>query len=215
MDLYSFCHSSTSYRVRIALALKGLNVAYHGVNIRAGAQYEPRYVEANPNASVPMLADGGFSLGQSLAIIDWLDATHPEPRLIPLERQRRARALELSYQIACDVHPVNNLRVLKYLQDVLKVTPEQKDTWYQHWVAEGFRAAERLLVRAKREFGGPWCMGEAPTVADCCLLPQVVNAERNQCDLKPYPRIRAVYEHARVHPAFIRAEPQRQPDYIV
>jgi maleylacetoacetate isomerase len=216
MDLYSFFNSSTSYRVRIALALKGLDATYHGVNIRAGAQYAPAYVDdLNPNASVPALVEGDFSLGQSLAIIDWLDAMHPEPRLLPLNPRRRARALELSYQIACDIHPVNNLRVLKYLQGVLNVTPEQKDAWYRHWVADGLSCAERLLARAEQAFGGPWCMGDMPTVADCCLVPQVANAQRMKCDLAPYPRVRAVYEHARTHPAFIRAEPRRQPDYIV
>jgi maleylacetoacetate isomerase len=216
MDLYSFCNSSTSYRVRIALALKGLETTYHGVNIRTGAQYEPHYVNnLNPNAGVPAVLEGDFSLGQSLAIIDWLDAMHPEPRLIPLEPRRRARTLELSYQIGCDIHPINNLRVLKYLQEVLKVTPEQKDAWYQHWVTVGLTAVERLLARADHEFGGPWCMGDAPTVADCCLVPQVANALRMKCDLAPYPRARAAYEHARVHSAFVRAEPQRQPDYIV
>ncbi|MDR0457971.1 MAG: maleylacetoacetate isomerase [Burkholderiaceae bacterium] len=215
MELYSFCNSSTSYRVRIALALKGLDVTYHGVNIRTGAQYETHYVnDINPQAGVPAVVEGDFSLGQSLAIIDWLDATHPDPRLIPLDSRRRARALEMSYQIGCDMHPVNNLRVLKYLQGTLKVTPEQKDAWYRHWVAEGLSAVEILLARASGEFGGPWCVGHAPTVADCCLVPQVTNALRNQCDLTPYPRVRAVYEHARAHPAFIQAEPQRQPDYI-
>jgi maleylacetoacetate isomerase len=214
MDLYSFFNSSTSYRVRIALALKGLEPTYHGVNIRVGEQSAAHYVELNPNASVPTLVEGDFSLGQSLAIIDWLDAMYPEPRLLPLNPKRRARALELSYQIGCDIHPINNLRVLKYLQTVLKVTPEQKDVWYQHWVAEGLAAVERLLARTASEFGGPWCVGDAPTVADCCLVPQVANALRMKCDLTPHPRVLAAYEHARVHPAFLRAEPQRQPDYI-
>ena len=213
MDLYSFFNSSTSYRVRIALALKGLNANYHGVNIRAGAQREAGYVAMNPNAGVPTLVEGDFHLGQSLAIIDWLDAKHPEPRLIPQEPRQRARALEISYQIACDIHPVNNLRVLKHLQGALGLTPEQKDAWYRHWVAEGMTALERLLARAAGEFGGPWCVGGAPTVADCCLVPQVANALRNQCDLSRFSRVRAVYEHARAHPAFIQAEPQRQPDY--
>jgi maleylacetoacetate isomerase len=216
VDLYSYFNSSTSYRVRIALALKGLDVAYHGVNIRIGAHYRSEYVSRlNPNASVPALVEGDFSLGQSLAIIDWLDAMHPEPRLIPLNPRHRARVLELSYQIACDIHPLNNLRVLKYLQGVLKVTPEQKDAWYQHWVAKGLSAVERLLARGAQEFGGPWCVGDAPTVADCCLVPQVANAQRMKCDLAPYPRVCAHYEHARTHPAFVRAEPQRQPDYSV
>jgi maleylacetoacetate isomerase len=214
VDLYSFFNSSTSYRVRIALALKGLDSTYHGINIRTGAHHAPGYVDdINPNASVPALVEDGFSLGQSLAIIDWLDATHPEPRLIPAEPKRRARALELSYQIACDIHPVNNLRVLKYLQNVLKVTPEQKGAWYQHWIAEGLSAVERLLARTAQEFGGPWCVGESPTVADCCLVPQIANAQRMQCDLAPYPRTRAICEHARAQPAFVQAEPQRQPDH--
>ena len=216
MDLYSFFNSSTSYRVRIALALKGLDVTYHGVKIRAGAQYQPHYVnDLNPSAGVPVIVEGDFSLSQSLAIIDWLDATHPEPCLIPTEPRRRARVLELSHQIGCDIHPINNLRVLKYLQNVLQVTPEQKDAWYQHWVAVGLTATEQLLVRAGGEFGGPWCVGDAPTMADCCLVPQVANALRMKCDLAPYPRVRAAYEHARAQPAFIRAEPQRQPDYVV
>jgi len=213
VDLYSFFNSSTSYRVRIALALKGLDASYHGVNIRTGAQREAGYVAMNPGAGVPTLVDGDFQLGQSLAIIDWLDATHPEPRLIPQEPRQRARALEISYQIACDIHPVNNLRVLKHLQGALGLAPAQKDAWYRHWVAEGMTALERLLARAAGEFGGPWCVGAAPTVADCCLVPQVANALRNHCDLTPYARVRAVYEHACAHPAFIQAEPQRQPDY--
>ena len=214
MDLYSFFNSSTSYRVRIALALKGLDVTYHGVNIRVDEQYEMSYVRMNPNATVPTLVEGDFQLGQSLAIIDWLDATHPEPRLIPQEPRRRARVLELSLQTACDIHPINNLRVLKYLQSEFKVTSEQKDAWYQHWVAEGLAAAELLLARASSEYGGSWCVGDTPTVADCCLVPQVANALRMKCDLTPYPRVLAVYERARAHPAFIQAEPQRQPDYI-
>jgi maleylacetoacetate isomerase len=216
VDLYSFFNSSTSYRVRIALALKGLEADYHGVNIRAGEQRAPHYVGGiNPSAGVPALAEGDFSLGQSLAIIDWLDATHPAPRLIPAEPRQRARALELSYQIACDIHPLNNLRVLKYLQHTLKITPEQKDAWYQHWIAAGLAAAERLLERTAAEFGGPWCVGPEPTIADCCLVPQWVNAQRMQCDLTPYPRARAIHAYACAHPAFIRAEPRHQPDYAV
>lgn len=215
MDLYSFFNSSTSYRVRIALALKGMETNFHGVNIRVGAHRDAQYVaNVNPSAAVPAIVDGDFHLGQSLAIIDWLDGKHPEPRLIPAEPVLRARVLEFSNLIASDIHPVNNLRILKYLTDVLKVTPEQKDAWYRHWIAEGMQAGERLLhQRAARE-GGPWCFGDAPTLADVCLVPQVANALRMGCDLSEYRRVMAVYRHASEHPSFVEAAPNNQPDYI-
>ncbi|PXW29463.1 maleylacetoacetate isomerase [Paraburkholderia caballeronis] len=214
MQLYSFFNSSTSYRVRIALALKGLDYTYLPVNIRTGEHRDGQYVaDVNPSASVPALVDGEFTLGQSLAIVDWLDARHPEPRLIPSDPELRARVLELSYLIACDIHPVNNLRVLRYLQDEITLSTQQKDAWYRHWVADGMAGVERLLVRAAREHGGPWCFGAQPTLADCCLVPQIANAQRMGCDLTPYARSLAVYRHADEHPAFVRAQPQRQPDY--
>lgn len=215
MNLYSFFNSSTSYRVRIALALKGLEVDYHGVNIRMGEQRHPGYLEGvNASPSVPAITEGDFRLGQSLAIIDWLDAKHPEPRLIPLDSELRARVIELSQVIASEVHPLNNVRVLKYLQDVLWASAEQKDAWYRHWVAEGMVVVERLLARRAPGHDGSWCFGASPTLADCCLIPQMANALRMKCDLSPYPRCLAVYEHARLHPAFIEAEPQNQPDYV-
>lgn len=212
MQLYSFFNSSTSYRVRIALALKGVEAEYAGVNIRTGAHREAAYVDGvNPSASVPAIVDGDFRLGQSLAIIDWLDQRHPEPRLIPLEPEARARVLELSYAIACDLHPVNNLRVLKYLGGPLGLDEAAKQAWYRHWVADGMAMVERLLERHGR---APWCFGDAPTLADCCLVPQVANALRMGCDLTEHPRAMAVFRHASEHPAFVQAEPRRQPDYI-
>lgn len=215
MNLYSFFNSSTSYRVRIALALKGLKPDYHGVNIRVGEQLDASYLEnVNASPSVPAITEGDFRLGQSIAIIDWLDAHHPEPRLIPLEGELRARVLEFSQVVASEIHPLNNVRVLKYLQDVLWISAEQKDAWYRHWVAEGMTVLERLLERHATEYGGPWCFGSSPTLADCCLVPQMSNAYRMKCDLTPYPRCQAVYEHARWDSAFISAEPQHQPDYI-
>ncbi|XYI41093.1 glutathione S-transferase N-terminal domain-containing protein [Cupriavidus necator] len=148
MQLYSFFNSSTSYRVRIALALKGLPYDYLPVNIRTGQHREPEYVGSiNPSATVPALVDGSFALGQSFAIIDYLDALQPVPRLLPQDPVQRARVLELATLIGCDIHPVNNLRVLRYLQDVLKVTPEQKDAWYRHWIDEGMAGVERLLAQ--------------------------------------------------------------------
>lgn len=220
MQLYSFFNSSTSYRLRIALALKGLDYSYKPVNIRTGGQRDAQYVaEINPSASVPALVDGEFHLGQSLAIIDYLDAQHPEPRLIPADVHKRARVLEMSYLIACDIHPVNNLRVLRYLQDELKVTPEQKNAWYRHWIAEGMAGVERLLARAADEAAadgsaGPWCFGAQPTLADVCLVPQFANAQRMGCDMSKYRRSLAICEQANAHPAFDRAKPQNQPDYV-
>ncbi|WP_323119001.1 maleylacetoacetate isomerase [Burkholderia alba] len=213
MQLYHFFNSSTSYRVRIALALKDLPFEYRPVNLRAGEQRAPHYVEdVNPSASVPVLVDGAFSLAQSLAIIDYLDQRHPEPRLIPADPAARARVLELANLIACDIHPVNNLRVLRYLEHTLHVSPEQKDAWYRHWIAEGMAAVEQCLER----HGGrrAWCFGDAPTLADCCLVPQIANALRMGCELDGFTRCMAIYRRALEHPAFARAAPARQPDYI-
>ncbi|MDC6209037.1 maleylacetoacetate isomerase [Ralstonia solanacearum] len=211
MQLYSFFNSSTSYRVRIALALKGLPYDYLPVNIRTGEHRAADYVEqVNPSAGVPALIDDALQLSQSLAIIDYLDARHPEPRLIPAAPLQRARVLELANAIACDIHPVNNLRVLRYLQDELKVTPQQKDAWYHHWIAEGMASVERLL---KRYGHGPWCFGDAPTLADVVLVPQVANALRMGCPLERFERAMAVCAHASTHPAFAQAAPARQPDY--
>ncbi|NYI00157.1 maleylacetoacetate isomerase [Cupriavidus plantarum] len=212
MQLYSFFNSSTSYRVRIVLGLKGLPYDYLPVNIRALQHQESEYVDAvNPSACVPAIADGDFRLGQSMAIIDWLDARYPVPRMIPEELHQRSRVLELANLIGSDIHPVNNLRVLRYLETVLKVSPEQKSAWYRHWIDEGMRGVERLL---ERHGHGVYCFGDAPTLADVCLVPQMANAMRMGCDLSVYPHALQVYEHASLHPAFAAAVPSQQPDYI-
>ncbi|OXY82342.1 maleylacetoacetate isomerase [Oceanimonas doudoroffii] len=211
MQLYSFYNSSTSYRVRIALALKGLSVDYQGVNLRAGEQRQNDYRALNPAAGVPLLVDDeGNGLGQSLAIIDYLEALHPEPPLLPAEPLLRARALELANLIACDIHPVNNLRVRNYLANELSLSEDQQERWYRHWIAEGLAAAEALLVR---HGFGDYCFGDAPTVADCCLVPQVANGIRMNCDLTPYSRVMAVYQHCQRQPAFQQAAPDQQPDF--
>ncbi|HEY0295907.1 MAG TPA: maleylacetoacetate isomerase [Bordetella sp.] len=212
MQLYSFFNSSTSYRVRIALALKGLSYDYAGVDIRIKKHREADYVALNPNANVPLLRDDGFDLGQSLAIIDYLDATHPEPRLIPADPKLRARVLELSNVIACDIHPVNNLRILKYLVGELGVSAEKKDEWYAHWIREGLTTVEELLARHGSS-AGPYCFGDQPTMADCCLVPQLYNAIRMKCDMSAYPRAVKVYEHCIGQPAFMQAAPSVQPDF--
>lgn len=211
MQLYSFFNSSTSYRVRIALALKGLAYETLGINLRKREQNDAPYLAVNPSGVVPTLVDGDTSLSQSLAIIDYLDSLYPEPRLIPLDTTRRARVLEISNAIACDIHPLNNLRVLRYLKDEFDIDEERRNTWYRHWVAEGMAGVEAMLAR----YGaGPYCFGDAPTLADCCLVPQVANALRSGCDLSPYPRVLAAYNHANAQPAFIAAQPSRQPDFI-
>jgi len=208
--LYSYFNSSTSYRVRIALALKGLPYDYVPVDIRVHEHRASDYVARNPSANVPLLDDARIALGQSLAIIDYLDARYPEPRLIPSEAVQRARVLELSCAIECDIHPVNNLRVLHYLKNVLGVSDAQKDSWYRHWIAEGMAAVEALLTRAAPQ--GDYCFGASPTLADCCLIPQMTNARRMGCDLSAYPRALAIYAHCSAQPAFAQAAPNAQPD---
>ncbi|WP_321785102.1 maleylacetoacetate isomerase [Paraburkholderia sp. J94] len=214
-ELFSFFNSSASYRVRIALGLKGIAFDTRSVNIRTGAHREAVFVDAlSPMASVPALREGDFSLSQSLAIIDWLDARYPTQRLIPLEQPLRARVLELSYAIACDIHPVNNLRILKYLEGQLDATPQQKDAWYRHWIKEGMCGIERLLSRGRQQYGGPWCFGKEPTLADCCLIPQIANAKRFGCDLADYPIAMSIFEHAASNSAFVAAAPDKQPDFV-
>lgn len=210
MDLYSFFNSSTSYRVRIALALKKLDFNLHPINIRVLEHKEAGYVAKNPGASVPMLDDDGFQLGQSMAIIDYLDAKYPEPRLIPQDLEQRARVLEISNLISCDMHPLNNLRSLRYLVQELGVSEEAKTGWYNHWIAEGFQSLEKMLERVG---SGKFCVGDQVTLADCCLVPQVANASRMGCDLSAYPRVMAVYEHCSSLPAFQQAAPANQPDF--
>ena len=210
LQLYGYFNSSTSYRVRIALALKGLAYDTVAVDLRAQQQRSADYVALNPGACVPTLRADGIDLGQSLAIIDYLDTLQPQPRLIPLEQPLRAQVLELAHTIACDVHPLDNMRVLRYLKDRLDVDDDARRAWYAHWVAEGLGVVERLLERAD---AGPCCFGAQPTLADCCLVPQVANALRMQCPLDAFPRVRAVYAHCAALPAFAAAAPARQPDY--
>jgi maleylacetoacetate isomerase len=211
MKLYSFFNSSTSYRVRIALALKSLPYDYVGVNLRGGEQGKEDYRALSPAGIVPVLVDGDTSLTQSLAIIDYLDRQYPEPRLIPDEPLLRARVLEFAQTIACEIHPINNIRVLKYLGGKLGLSEDDRNAWYRHWVDEGLAAVEQLLARMPV---GPYCAGSEPTLADCCLVPQVANAMRMGCDLTRFTRILAIHEHCVAQPAFAQAAPAGQPDFI-
>jgi maleylacetoacetate isomerase len=210
MRLYSFFNSSTSYRVRIALALKGITYETLPINIRSGEHHQPHYFETvNPASAVPTLKDGDLKLSQSLAIIDYLDELHPEPRLIPRDVRHRARVLEFAQLVACDIHPINNLRVLRRLATQFDASHEEQKVWYRHWISEGMRAAEALISQTP----GPWCFGRDVTLADVCLVPQIANALRMGCQLDEYLRCQAVYRHACAHPAFDAAQPSRQPDF--
>jgi maleylacetoacetate isomerase len=211
MKLYSFFNSSTSFRVRIALSLKGLPYDYAGVNLRSGEQGKDAYRALSPAGIVPVLVDGDVTLTQSLAIIDYLDQRHPTPRLVPDDALARARVLEIAQTIACEIHPINNIRVLKYLTGKLDVSEADKAAWYRHWVDEGLGAVESLLAQLPV---AAYCVGDAPTLADCCLVPQVANALRMGCDLSRFARVRAVVEQCMTQPAFIQAAPQNQPDYV-
>ena len=210
MKLYSFFNSSTSYRVRIALALKGLDYDYAAVDLRAGEQRDSDYRKMSPAGIVPTLVDGDIRLTQSLAIIDYLDQVYPLPRLIPEATALRMKALEISQTIACEIHPINNLRVLNYLTGQLAVTADAKTAWYKHWVEEGLAAVEALLADAS---SGDYCVGDVATVADCCLIPQVANALRMGCDVEKFARVQQTYRHCISLPAFIKAAPQNQIDF--
>jgi maleylacetoacetate isomerase len=209
MILYHYALSSASYRVRIALALKGLRVDSVTLDLRAGEQRLEKYLQVNSQGFVPALAlDDGAVLTQSVAIIEYLDEMHPHPPLLPLAPLARARVRALTHAIICDIHPLNNLRVLRYLEDELRQDKAVRETWYRHWVQLGFSALERWLTRDGAT--GRFCHGDAPTIADVCLVPQVFNARRFAVDLTPYPRIVAIDAACRELQAFQGAAPDRQ-----
>ena len=208
--LHDYWRSSASYRVRIALNLKGIAYEQRSVHLAEGRQREPGYRAINAQGLVPTLEHDGRRLTQSLAICAYLDAITPEPRLRPAEPVAAARVDALAQLVAMDIHPLNNLRVLKYLKGPLAHSPEAVDTWYRHWVAEGFEALELRLSEEPET--GRCCHGDEPTLADVALIPQVYNAERFDCDLDAYPTIRRVTAHCRALPAFAKAAPEAQPD---
>jgi maleylpyruvate isomerase len=209
MILYGYALSSASYRVRIALALKGLQVTSVAVNLRAGEQRLEEFLQINSQGFVPALeTDDGTVLTQSVAIIEYLDEIHPEPPLLPQAPVARARVRALAQAITCDVHPLNNLRVLQYLEHELHHDKATRETWYRHWVQRGFDALEPRLVRDGGT--GRFCHGDAPTMADVCLVPQVANARRFAVDLTPYPRIVGIDAACGDLPAFQAAAPERQ-----
>ncbi len=208
MILYGYAFSSASYRVRIALALKRLEVTPVAMDLRAGDQRSEEFLQINSQGFVPALGlDGGAVLTQSVAIIEYLDEMHPTPPLLPHAPLARARVRALAQAITCDVHPLNNLRVLKYLEKELRQDKAARGTWYRHWVQVGFDALERCL---DRDDAGRFCHGDAPTLADVCLVPQVFNARRFDVDLAAYPRIVAIDAACQGLSAFQAAAPERQ-----
>jgi maleylpyruvate isomerase len=212
MKLYSYFRSSAAFRVRIALNLKGLDYDYAPVHLLrdGGEQLKPEYRELNPDGIVPTLVDGNDVLTQSIAIIEYLEETHPEPALLPGTALDRAFIRSVALQVACEIHPIDNLRVLKYLKHTLKVGEEAKDTWYRHWLETGFNSLEKRLANDPRV--GALCFGNTPTLADLCLVPQVFNARRFNIDMSRYPTIQRIADHAGQIDAFVRAAPGQQPD---
>jgi maleylacetoacetate isomerase len=211
MKLYDYFRSSAAYRVRIALNLKALAPERAFVHLRRGAQRGDDYLAVNPQGLVPALVtDTGDVLTQSLAIIEWLDETHPKPPLLPADPGGRARVRGLALAIACDIHPLNNLRVLNYLVGTLGATEAQKDGWYRYWCDVGLEALETRLAREAAT--GAYCHGGAPGLADICLVPQLANARRVRLDLSPYPTLLRIEAACAALPAFADAAPARQPD---
>lgn len=211
--LYTYYRSSAAYRVRIALNLKGMPYTAVPVHlVKDGGQHRSAaYRARNPQALVPAFElEDGTVLTQSLAIMEYLDEVQPESALLPADAIGRARVRALAQAIACDLHPVNNLRVLQYLSQQLGISAEQKDAWYRHWVATGLQGLEALL--ADHPSTGRFCHGDTPTLADCCLVPQLYNARRFQCPLDAYPTIQRIAAACETLPAFQQAAPEVQPD---
>jgi maleylacetoacetate isomerase/maleylpyruvate isomerase len=208
MELYNYFRSSASYRVRIALALKGLEYDYKPVHLPKNEQFTESYAAVSAARLVPILRDGEHNLTQSLAIIEYLDETHPAPPLLPTAPAERARVRALAMDIACEIHPLNNLRVLRYLVRDLKIGEDDKNRWYRHWVETGLEVVERQLAARP----GTYCHGETPTLADCVLVPQIFNARRFDCRLDHVPQVMRVFDACMKLDAFELTRPEACPD---
>jgi maleylacetoacetate isomerase len=209
MKLYNYFRSSASYRVRIALALKGLDYEYVSVHLSKNEQFSESYAAVSAARLVPTLVDGDRVLTQSMAIIEYLEETHPEPPLLPGDAAGRARVRALAYDIACEIHPLDNLRVLRYLVREMKVSEDDKNRWYRHWVETGLQTVERQLADPRT---GRFCHGDAPTLADAVLVPQIFNAQRFECRLDHVPTVMRVFEACMALPAFESTQPSKCPD---
>lgn len=210
MEFYSYWRSSAAYRVRIALAYKGLSADTHYVHLlkEGGEQRTAQYQALNPAQLVPVLVDGDLTLNQSLAILEYLEAKHPEPALLPADLNQAMQVRAVALDIACDIHPLNNLRVLQYLTGTLELTEQQKLHWIQHWLQQGLQALELRLQKT----AGLCCFGDEVSWADICLIPQIYNALRFSLDMSAYPTLKGIYQHCTSLPAFIKASPEQQPD---
>jgi maleylpyruvate isomerase len=218
MKLYNFFRSSASFRVRIALSLKGLPYEYVAVHLARGEQMLPDFAGVSDNRLVPLLETDGEYLSQSMAIIEYLDETHAQSPLLPDNPLERAKVRALAQSIACEIHPLNNLRVLKYLVKQLKVDEDAKNTWYRHWVRDGLESFERqlqTLATQRQRKGQPasvYCWGDTPTLADCCLVPQIFNGKRFDVNMDGLPLTMGAFEACMKHPAFQQAQPSNCPD---
>lgn len=210
MRLYGYFRSSAAFRVRIALKLKGLAFDTELVNLSKGDHLLEEYLRINPQGRVPALVDGEVTLLQSPAIMEYLEEIYPTPAFLPTSAQARARVRAIANIISCDIHPLNNLAVLNYLAGPLAASEKQKKSWYQHWVAEGFNAVETLLFDSPNT--GNFCNGDNPGLADICLVPQVFNAQRFDCDLSSYPTIKRIFSKCMALEAFDSAQPSKQPE---
>jgi maleylacetoacetate isomerase len=212
MKLYTFFRSSASFRVRIALNVKGIPYEAVGVSLAKAEHLQDAYKAVNAQALVPTLEDGGRLLGQSLAIIEYLDEVHGGPRLLPADPLDRHYVRAFSQIVACEIHPLNNLRTLKYVKKSYGLDDAGVNAWYRHWIAEGFAMMESFLAREKRH--GRHVFRDQVTMADCCLVPQVFNAQRYECDLAPYPTVMRLHEACMKLDAFVSAQPSQQPDAV-
>jgi maleylacetoacetate isomerase len=210
VKLYTYFRSSAAFRVRIALNLKGLAYEPAFVHLPKGEHRDASYARLNRQGLLPTLDDGGVLLNQSLAIIEYLEETRPAPALLPKDPAGRARVRSLALLVACEIHPLNNLRTLQHLRRALGQDEEQIKAWYRHWIADGLAKLEAELAQTKGT--GRHCHGDSPTVADCCLVPQVFNAKRYDSDLAPYPTVMRVFDACMKLDAFERAQPSKQPD---
>jgi len=210
MELYSYFRSSASYRVRIALGLKGLPYDYQPVHLVKGEQVRAPFSDLSATRLVPLLKDGDALISQSLAIIEYLEEIHPQPPLLPADALGRARVRAIALDIACEIHPLNNLRVLRYLVDEMKVSEDEKTRWLRHWMEGGLAAVERQL--AGHPATGRFCHGDAPTLADAVLVPQVFNAQRFSCRLGHVPQVMRIFGECSTLPAFAGAHPAACPD---
>lgn len=210
MKLYNYFRSSASYRVRIAANLKGLSYEYVSINLGRGESRTPEYEALNPLGRVPTLEDSGKVIGQSLAICEYLEETHPKPPILPIDPQGRARVRAIALAVACEIHPLHGGRAQSYLGRVFQASEEQRAEWSRHWIVEGFRAIEAMLAGSSET--GRFCHGDTPTLADIFLVPQVYNAERSAVDMTPFPTIRRICQECNKIGAFDQARPERQPD---